>query len=121
MGWLPVSLSYTLAYAGFGFLVPALWHDDRPLRSALAVAAWWTVMELIRAFFPMGGYTWGTLGTTQHDNPLLLPLASVTGVWGISFVLAFANAAIVAALGGGERRRKAMALGLAAVLAARPR
>ncbi len=120
VGWLPVSLTYTLAYAGFGFLVPALWHDDRPVRSALAVAAWWTVMELIRSFLPAGGYTWGTLGTTQHDNPLLLPLASVTGVWGISFVVAFANAAIVAAFGTGERRGKILALGIAGVIAVAP-
>jgi apolipoprotein N-acyltransferase len=120
VGWAPVSLTYTLAYAGFGFMVPALWHDERPLRSAAAVAAWWVVMEWIRGFLPAGGYTWGTLGTTQHDNPLLLPLASVTGVWGISFVVAFANASIVAAFGTGERRRKILALGLAALMALAP-
>ena len=37
--------------------------------------------------WPLGGFAWGQLGTAQTGNPALLRLASVTGVWGMSFVV----------------------------------
>ncbi|HWI66171.1 MAG TPA: nitrilase-related carbon-nitrogen hydrolase [Symbiobacteriaceae bacterium] len=45
-------------------------------------------MEYLNATFnPMGG--WGALGLTQTDNLPLLQLASVTGMYGISFLVAW--------------------------------
>ena len=121
IGWFPLVLPFGLFYGFFALLMPALWIPERPIRSALSVAAWWVVMEFLRGFFPFGGYTWGTLGTTQHDNPFLLPLASITGVWGVSFVVLLANAGWLAIADRvGEWRPAVAPIALAAVLTVAP-
>src|SRR5262245_38037994 len=117
IGWFPLVASQA-AYAGvFGAVAPRLWDDRRPGRSALAVAALWTALDWIRAVWPLGGFTWGMLGTTQHGNGLLLPLATATGVWGVTFVVVLVNGLLVgAALRMGERGsaplRRAVGAGL---------
>lgn len=63
------------------------------LFSTLVLPVAWVALEFIalRAS-PMG--TWGAVGYTQHGNLPLMQLASVTGIWGISF-LVFWFAAVV--------------------------
>jgi apolipoprotein N-acyltransferase len=97
IAWVPLVVSQA-AFAGlFGALLPMLWRGDRPVGSALAAAALWTAVDWVRAVWPIGGFTWGALGNTQHDNGLLLPLASVTGVWGVTFVVVLAGGLILGA------------------------
>jgi apolipoprotein N-acyltransferase len=111
IAWAPL-VAFQAAYAAlFGSLLPLLWRDDRPLRSAVAAAALWTAVDWVRALWPLGGFTWGALGNTQHDNALLLPLASVTGVWGVTFVVVLANGLLLGA-GRGVRNRPMPAAGL---------
>jgi apolipoprotein N-acyltransferase len=55
-----------------------------------AIPFLWTAMEFAIARIP--GFPWDQLGYSQVDNPLLTLLAPWTGVYGISFVLAGANA-----------------------------
>lgn len=123
IAWLPLVLSQAAWLALFGGLLPRLWRADRPVRSASLTAALWTGVDWARGFWPLGGFTWGGLGYTQHDNPFLLPLASVTGVWGVTFVVVLVNALLAAALGGGAgalRRSGAPALALALAAALLP-
>jgi apolipoprotein N-acyltransferase len=94
IAWLPLSISQAAYTALFGAVLPLVWREERPLRSAAAGAALWTAVDWLRASWPLGGFAWGALGTTQHDNGLLLPLASVTGVWGVTFVVFLVNALI---------------------------
>jgi apolipoprotein N-acyltransferase len=54
--------------------------------------------------FPLGGFAWGGLATTQVGNSALLPLASVTGGWGIAFVVVAVNGLLLLALLAFERR-----------------
>lgn len=86
-GWLALAVA----------AMAAAWREDHPIRSALAVGAIWVAVEWLRGVMPFGGFAWGGLGSTQHDNPLLLPLASILGSWGISFVLASVNALVLEA------------------------
>ena len=116
IAWLPLVVSQSAYAALFGALIPMLWDEGRPVRSAGAAAALWTAVEWVRGVWPLGGFTWGTLGNTQHANGLLLPLASVTGVWGVTFVVVMVNALLLGTLSRvGEWGRRA---GLAAVAAA---
>jgi apolipoprotein N-acyltransferase len=50
--------------------------------------------EYLRGLFPFGGFTWGGLGYSQHENFGILPLASYTGVWGLALVVAAVNALV---------------------------
>jgi apolipoprotein N-acyltransferase len=84
MAWVSLVLLSAAFTAAFGALAPAVWRRDRPILATFGLAALWTVLEWIRGAYPLGGFGWGQLGTTQLDAPAL-PLASVTGVWGLSF------------------------------------
>jgi apolipoprotein N-acyltransferase len=120
IAWLPLSVSQAAYAALFGAVLPLMWRDERPLRSAVAGAALWTAVDWFRASWPLGGFAWGALGNTQHDNGLLLPLASVTGVWGVTFVVLLVNALLLGLLAGvrsAPRRAAALAgVGVAAAL-----
>ncbi|HEY7282653.1 MAG TPA: apolipoprotein N-acyltransferase [Actinomycetota bacterium] len=118
----------SLASAGFvavsGAVMTLVWRDERPVWSVIGIAAVWVLTEYVRALWPLGGFTWGGLGYTQPDNGFLMPLASVLGVWGMSFVVALVNGLILLALdavasrnrSGRPRWSRAVALVIAAAL-----
>lgn len=47
--------------------------------------------EYLRSHFPLGGFPWGGLGYSQHNNLPILALAAYTGVWGLSLLVATSN------------------------------
>jgi apolipoprotein N-acyltransferase len=106
----------------FGALVPMVWRDEAPVRTALAVGAAWALVEWFRSVWPFGGWSWVSLGTTQHDNPLVLPAASLIGALGLGFLLATINVLVLLAVlrTTGEWRRWAWPLALAVGLAVLP-
>jgi apolipoprotein N-acyltransferase len=97
VAWLPLVVSQALFLAAFGALAPIAGRGG-PLRSSLALAALWTAIDWVRGMWPIGGFTWGGLGYTQHGNGLTLPLATVTGVWGVTFVVVLVNALLLEAV-----------------------
>ena len=114
MGWTAL-VTVSAAFLGvFGALAPIVWRADHPYRSAVGLAALWTTMEWLRGMWPLGGFAWGQLGSTQTGNPFLLRLASVTGVWGISFVVILA-AVLVLLAAERARTRPQLAAALAVV------
>ena len=70
----------------------------------------WTAVDWIRGMWPLGGFTWGSLGTSQVDDRALVRLASVTGVWGVTFVVVLVNAAVRGRVA--RRGRAAVRVGL---------
>ncbi len=83
--------------------------------AALALApALWVTVELARNHV-LTGFPWARLGTSVHAVPGLLQLASVTGVYGLSFLL-LATAAGMAWVGHHPRRGSAWGLLGVAVL-----
>ena len=97
IAWLPLVVSQALYAAAFGALAPLATRLERPLRSAVLLAALWTAIDWVRAVWPVGGFTWGGLGYTQHGNGLILPVATVTGVWGVTFAVILVNALLLEA------------------------
>jgi apolipoprotein N-acyltransferase len=95
IAWLPLVVSQAAYVALFGLLLPLLWRQGRWLSNALAGAALWTAVDWARGVWPIGGFTWGGLGYTQHGNGLILPIASVTGVFGVTFAVVVVNAVIL--------------------------
>jgi apolipoprotein N-acyltransferase len=114
LGWAALSLASAAYPALFALLAPVLWRDRHPVRSAVGLAGLWAGVEYLRSMWPLGGFTWGGVGYSQAGNGLLLPLASITGVWGVAFVVVLVNAFVLLALERIRGRRLA-AGGLAAV------
>lgn len=98
----------------FGALLArATRHEDSPeararaLLRALVVAPFlWVAVELARS--RITGFPWDVLGTAQVDNIPLTRIATLTGVYGVSFVIALVNAGIVAAFYSAPARRSRM-------------
>ncbi|MEX0833838.1 MAG: apolipoprotein N-acyltransferase [Actinomycetota bacterium] len=112
LAWTGMTLANALYPAVFGLLAPAIWRRERPVLSASGLTALWTGFELLRGTWPLGGLTWGDVGYTQADNRFLLPLSSVTGVWGVTFVVVLVNLLLVVAI---ERWGRARSASLALV------
>jgi apolipoprotein N-acyltransferase len=124
LAWGALSGIQAAAFAAFFALVPA----TRPLGALrlLALPAAWAVLELARAYHPIGGFPWGLLATSQHDAGLLLPLARVVGGFGLAAVIVAVNLAVAmwlrALLSGApdrpaRRRRVAVLAGLPLLVA----
>jgi apolipoprotein N-acyltransferase len=92
LAWAALSAVEAAFPAAFFALVPA----TRPLGAwrLLVLPACWAVLELVRAYHPLGGFPWGLLATSQHDAGWLLPLARVVGGFGLAAVIVAVNLAL---------------------------
>ncbi|GAA0384678.1 apolipoprotein N-acyltransferase [Acrocarpospora corrugata] len=79
---------------GLGVLLfRTLYVRGRPLLAALAVPAVWVTAEYVMNLAGPHG-AWWSLAYTQADLLPVLQTASVTGIWGITFLLLFVPASI---------------------------
>jgi apolipoprotein N-acyltransferase len=102
------SLYLGLYHGLFGLLVAliARRRNGYSLRALVFAPFAWVAVEMARAY--VTGFPWDLFGTTQIDNIPLSRLASVTGVYGISFEIALVNTAVAAAFLVPRARRNLM-------------
>src|SRR5262249_31086705 len=119
VGALAMSAAYVVAVSS-AFVLFALGVRVLAQRGPFALAALWTACELVRT--RVFGQPWGLLGYTQHGKPALLQIAAVTGVDGVSFLVALGNAAVAEAVwrwrSGAGRLSAAVALAAPAAVVA---
>jgi apolipoprotein N-acyltransferase len=63
----------------------------------MIVPAAWVVFDYVRSIGILG-YPWGIVGTTQFQFLPLIQIASITGVWGVDFIVLLCNASLAWAL-----------------------
>ncbi len=108
VGVLGLLVAFLSLYTGFFALGVRLMRRSG-VGWALATAPFlWTGLELARARTPVLGFPWNLLGYTVSDHLGLVQLVSVTGIYGLSFVVAGYNALLLWALR--ERSRKPLAI-----------
>ena len=114
LAWASLTLLAGLSTALFGGLFPIVQYRGRPVLTALGVASLWTTIDWLRGLWPLGGFTWGSLGISQVSNRVTVRIAVFAGVWGVTFVVVFVAALLADAI---SARRSARArlgsLGLA--------
>jgi apolipoprotein N-acyltransferase len=121
IAWGALTLLAALSTALFGTLFPLVRRSGRPILSAFGAAALWTSIEWLRALWPLGGFTWGSLGVSQVPNRVTVRAGVVAGVWGVTFIVVFAAAVLAGAASNGRARRRRLAsIGLAAAAALAP-
>jgi apolipoprotein N-acyltransferase len=86
--------------AAEAFVATTLWQR---LGWALFCAAAWVAMEMIVGRF-LSGFPWNSLGVSQYQMLPLIQIASVTGVYGVSFLVAWTSVSLGCALLGVIRR-----------------
>ena len=99
--------AYLGLYLGlFGWVYGAMQRSSLGRGGALVLAPFlWVAVELARA--RITGFPWDLLGYSQIDNWLLLRVAPLAGVMGISFVVAAVNAAIAYGVMSDKRKLQA--------------
>jgi apolipoprotein N-acyltransferase len=106
-GLIPIALLLGLVWIPWGWIA---WRGSRARTATLAVlvpSAAWVAGEFARSSEYLGG-PWGLLGASQWNNFSILELASLSGVWGVSFVVCSTNVAITLALFGKQKRSYAV-------------
>src|ERR1700730_2437752 len=68
----------------------------------------WISTEVFRAYLPEISFPWGLLGYPAAGNPALVQLTTITGIYGLSFLVACFNALIVWVLAEPSRQRIAI-------------
>jgi apolipoprotein N-acyltransferase len=89
----PVALASYIACFPALFAGCHAWLRRAGLGGPFAVAILWASLDHLRAY-ALTGFPWATLGYAQHGNPALLGLATVTGVYGLSFAVALGGGAL---------------------------
>ena len=88
--------------------MPHLWQLPQPRQCLLVFLppAVWVTLEWTRSWI-FTGFSWNQLGVSQWSRPNLLVLTTVTGVYGITFLIVAANTAVALTLPAMVRRREA--------------
>ncbi len=116
LAWSALTALTAASVALFGACFPLVRRSGHPMLNALGAAALWTSIDWLRGLWPLGGFTWGSLGASQVANPVTVRLAVVAGVFGVTFAVAFAAALVVEAAGvEGTPTRRLTVIGLAAI------
>jgi apolipoprotein N-acyltransferase len=125
LGWISLAAFLALYVAVWVWLLAGKIGEGnwaRRTRWALAGAAAWVALEMVRARL-FGGFPWDFLGVSQYRMVPLIQIASVTGVYGVSFLVTWFSlslfSALRALLGNPSRRfvwQSEMALPLATVI-----
>ncbi|MEF8787877.1 MAG: apolipoprotein N-acyltransferase, partial [Planctomycetota bacterium] len=91
-GWLALSLYLSVFWALAGAAIFWFWRRA-PGAWFLGAAAVWGAQEFLRAVVPPG-FPWLFLGYTQWKLLPLVQLSTLTGVYGLSFLVALVNASL---------------------------
>ncbi|HJV34379.1 apolipoprotein N-acyltransferase [Geomonas sp.] len=91
-----VSASLYLVLAAYLALYPAVVvslvrrAEMRGISSLCSFPVLWVAGELVRSYL-LTGFPWANLGYTQYRTLPLIQISDLTGVYGVSFLIAFAN------------------------------
>jgi apolipoprotein N-acyltransferase len=94
---LPLALGVMLLLAAVLSLYRAFWAAGvawaahRGISPLWTAPNFWVVSEFIQAHFPFGGFPWELLGYGLYRYPMLIQVADVTGVYGLSFLVVLVN------------------------------
>jgi apolipoprotein N-acyltransferase len=74
-------------------LIAAKWQRS-PFLWVFGLPFVWVTMEWLRIFTPFSGFPWASIGYSQSPLNMLIQAADITGVYGISWLVVFANTVI---------------------------
>lgn len=102
LGWMGLSGWCALFFGAFGFLSAKVWGWARSggcfgWRRLVTVAAvdplLWVGLEWVRGWL-LSGFAWNFLGVSQSTNLPIIQIASVAGVYGVSYLIILGNEAL---------------------------
>lgn len=103
-----------LFWAGAGAAISVLARRSSTTGTVIASAAVWTLMEALRARWPLGGFEWGQLGLAAADLPIR-SAAAIVGTLGLTALGALVAAGLAGLAVDPARAWKPLLAALAAV------
>ncbi len=97
----PVAMGIVLLLAAYMALYPGLFSylasrlESRTSLWVFALPGIWVALELVRAHV-FTGFPWANLGYTQTPWNLVIQLADITGVYGVSWLMVLASTVVAA-------------------------
>jgi len=91
------------------------WLAASGISRVITAPAVWIVLEWARTFFP-AAFPWGFVGYSQFAVLPIVQAADVAGIYGISALIVFVNAALVEVVRDGMRRHRTLVITTAAVI-----
>lgn len=89
---------YLSLYLGFYGLMFAFISKHQGITVALLIAPFlWVAAEFVRSNFFFLALPWALMAHTQYQHPLIIQIASLTGTYGISYLIVLVNSAFSAA------------------------
>jgi apolipoprotein N-acyltransferase len=102
-GVLLLAVAAGALWAPWGYAAWALLRPGRLIAAVVVVPSVWLAAEWGRSWQSLGG-PWALYGATQWRHPAVLSLASIGGVWLVTFALVAVNTALAIAAGAWFRR-----------------
>jgi apolipoprotein N-acyltransferase len=95
-------VTYLAVYVGvFMYLVRK--GEEKGIPVIFSFPVIWVALEYLRSFL-LTGFPWASLGYSQYNILPLIQIADVTGVYGVSFLIALANAVVYELIKGGVKK-----------------
>ena len=94
IGTIGLVIYLVLYFAVFGLVIRPCTRQSK-LWVLIFIPSTWVLLEYLRTVFPILGFSWALLGYSQYLYLPFIQIADITGAWGVSFLLMFANVAIV--------------------------
>jgi apolipoprotein N-acyltransferase len=117
-GWAVLLLIATVWGCSIGLYT---WMVERLSRQGIGLALFgapflWISTEVLRAYLPEISFPWGLLGYPAAGNPALVQLTTITGIYGLSFLVAVFNSLLIWIVVSPPEKRKSSCMVVAVVL-----
>jgi apolipoprotein N-acyltransferase len=99
----------------FAWMVQRLSQQEMGL-ALLGAPFLWISTEVFRAYLPEISFPWALLGYPAAGNPALVQVTTITGIYGVSFLVAVFNALLIWIVASPPAKRKNRVLAVAATL-----
>lgn len=100
VGWLAWGLLVAMEAVSvvlFAVLWRAVYPGLRGIGRIVAPVLLWVALEYLRSVFPLGGFSWGELAQSQHDQGWMLRIAGLGGTHAVSLIVCGTNSLLAEA------------------------
>jgi len=99
----------------FAWMVQRLSQQGMGL-ALVGVPFLWISTEVFRAYLPEISFPWALLGYPAAGNPALVQITTITGIYGVSFLVAVFNALLISIVVSPQAKRKNRVMVVTAIL-----
>jgi apolipoprotein N-acyltransferase len=91
-----LALCWAPYFGLFGLLLGLTSRRSGVTLALFAAPFYWVSLEYVRSNVFFLSFPWGLLAHSQYKHPIVIQIASVTGTYGLSFLIAMVNSALTA-------------------------